>query len=121
MPRTTATAKARGDLYKSGAERSMAERLELLKLSAGIDHWRYESQKFKVGGGWYTPDYQVIAFGHMLQIEVKGHWREAAKLRYRSAAMEYGEYIWVVAKVTRGGWNFEAYYTEDQAVVDGLL
>ena len=51
----------------------------------------YEQIKLNIGqDAWYTPDYWVLGPDDVLEFhEVKGHWREAAKVRIRAAAKLY--------------------------------
>lgn len=81
--------KRRGQMNKLESEYSLHLR------ARGLEH-RYEWLKLSLGGGaWYTPDFVVYRFSedadgiisaHFEVHEVKGHWREAARLRIKVAA-----------------------------------
>lgn len=58
--------------------------------------WRYEDIRLRIGdGAWYTPDfYTVDIAGRVHFHEIKGHMREAARVRLLSAVRQFREYGW---------------------------
>ena len=58
-------------------------------------------------GASFTPDFVVLTDkGHLQFHEVKGHWREAARVRIKVAASKFPFPFFVVQK-TRDGWSVE--------------
>lgn len=86
---TTETARpVRADRYKSEWEREYAQRLDLMVRASVIAWWAYEGIKVRLAdGAWYTPDFLVRSPDGALEVhEVKGEWREAARVRVKVAA-----------------------------------
>jgi len=94
-PFATAMPRAKGRVapspYRSALEQAYAERLELQRIAGEILWWLYEPWRFSLGGGaWYKVDFGVMLPGGELEaIEVKGFWREAARLRIKVAASKH--------------------------------
>ena len=100
--------------YKSGAEQTFA--------GFGGMYWRanfgndlmlllYEPCKWKIAGGWYTPDFMAIMEdGNVVFVEVKGSKRQRnyrdARSKLRAAAATYPMFTWVEV-VQEGGWQVE--------------
>ena len=136
MRRVPAVAKIRTDPYKSRDERLLADRLATLLSAKRISSFGYELHQFNVVGGWYTPDFEVVAGKRIYQIECKGgkrdkrskvakksrpYWKGDSRLRYKSAAERFGCYIWLTACQIGGCWTFAAWYKEDQEAVDKVF
>lgn len=72
----------------------------------------YEAMKLQLGkGAWYTPDFAVMysdrSFGFY---EVKGFWREAARVRIKVAASKYPFFIFTAVKKDKNvGWIYETF------------
>jgi len=100
--------------YKNKTEDEYAERLFLLKLAGEIQGFDYEADRLKIGAGaWYTPDFRVVLADGTIEFhEVKGFWREAAKVRIKAAA-HWHPYRFVAvkkkAKKLGGGWGYEEF------------
>ena len=97
-------------------EARYATQLELLKRAGKIVNWKFESMKFRLGDGahptkrppFYTPDFLVVYSDHFELHEVKGSFfREAAKVRIRTAAELYPWFIWKVIRLQHGAWETE--------------
>jgi hypothetical protein len=75
----------------------------------------FEAVKLRLAtGAWYTCDMWVVyADGREEMHEVKGFWREAARVRIKVAAKEYG-WRWTFRAVQRepGGWKVETFAGE---------
>lgn len=69
-------------------ERAYALHLERLKANGLIRRWYFEAIRFVLAPGTtYTPDFAVIgADGELYFVEVKGFWREDAKVKIKVAA-----------------------------------
>ena len=101
------------------AEAAYAAHLDLRKLAGEIQEWRFEKFKlFLAPGAWYTIDFWVVMADGEIQVhEVKGHQREAARVRIKVAADLYPELRFVQANVVKHGrrmldpsrWRFETF------------
>ncbi|MEE9609507.1 MAG: hypothetical protein V3U03_17355 [Myxococcota bacterium] len=75
-------------------ERRYHDLLELLRLDRQILDVRFEPEKFRLAdGSFYTPDFRLILPTGIVEFhEVKGFWREAARVRIKLAA-ELNPYV----------------------------
>lgn len=71
--------------YKSKWEEQYAAVLELRKAAGEVLWYKYEGLRFKLANGaMYSPDFPLVTADGTLEIhEVKGQWREAAKVRWK--------------------------------------
>jgi len=104
----TGSGKRRGEMNQLEA-RFAQEVLDLLKAAGDIKGYGFEGVKLRLAeGAWYTPDFVVMHNDGVLEfVEIKGFWREAARVRIKVAAEQYawlGKFT-VVQK--KGGWQFE--------------
>ena len=92
-------------------ETAFSKVLEANKASGEIDSWAFEAQKFKLAdGAWYTPDFIVVTGGLQVAYEVKGFWREAARLRCKVFAGAFPHIsLFAVKKTRKGEWEYEAF------------
>ena len=61
-------------------------------------------------GARYTPDYWTLGDDDVLEFhEVKGHWREAAKVRIRAAALKYPQFRFLAIRHEKGQWVRESF------------
>jgi hypothetical protein len=77
------------------------------------DYW-YESVKLRLAdGSWFVIDFFVmLADGRLEGWEVKGHWRESARLRIKVAAERYPFLFYSAQRRKKkdgGGWSVEAF------------
>ena len=89
-------------------ETDYAQLLEYSKREGIIGWYKFEGMKLWLGeGAWYTPDFAVfstIGDPKSLQFhEVKGFWREAAKVRIKVARSMYPFMFRCMRKVN-GAW-----------------
>jgi hypothetical protein len=94
-------------VYRSKWEADRAEMLTMEKVVHLIRDWRYEGIRLRLAdGAWYKPDFLVWHNDGLLELqEVKGHWREAARVRWKVAIAQYpmfGFSLWTKAK---GQWS----------------
>lgn len=82
--------KKRREMNKTEAAYS-DEVLAQLYIKDEIRDWWYESVRLRLANGaWYTPDFVVMMHDGTLEMhEVKGFWREAARVRIKVAADNY--------------------------------
>jgi len=89
-------------------ETAYAQRLNLLLKADEIVYWGFEAIKFRLAdGAWYTPDFLVQTLDGLEVHEVKGFFREAAKVRWKVAKELYGGmFRFVLVRRGAGGWTF---------------
>jgi hypothetical protein len=66
--------------------------------------------KLQLGrGAWYTPDFAVLNLDRTFEFfEVKGFWREAARVRIKVAASKYPFFTFTAVKKDKDvGWIYE--------------
>ena len=109
--------------YRSGAERSFAQIIELLPQLLGgeftaceVLRWTHEALRFNLGGHWYKPDFLVTLDcpGNAIMeviVEVKGTREAKGYTRTRQnvngVAALYPEFVVVEAIGTGSNWQFE--------------
>ena len=89
-------------------EAAYAQRLDLLKRAGDVGFWGFEAVKLKLAdGAWYTPDFLVQTLDGLEIHEVKGFFRDAAKIRWKVAKGIYGDmFKFVLVRRGAGGWTF---------------
>jgi len=98
-------------------EKAYAQDLELRRLAHEIESWRFERVTLRLGKDGrttYTPDFLVIGVGGEQTFhEVKGFWRDDARVKIKVAAHQFPEYNFVAAqkrpKREGGGWKIEEF------------
>lgn len=112
--------KRRGEMNPTEAAYAR-EVLDVRKAAGEVYGYWYESIKLRLANGaWYTPDFavHVVTRGpHGINRrwefhEVKGHWREAARVRIKVASDRYPFRFIAVQKLKKkdgGGWKFEEF------------
>ncbi|MEN6532311.1 MAG: hypothetical protein ABFD89_01525 [Bryobacteraceae bacterium] len=90
-------------------ERAYAARLERLKRAGEISDYKFEAVKLRLARTtFYTPDFLVEwASGKVELHEVKGFWRDDARVKIKVAAEMYGMWKFVAVKKIKGGWEYE--------------
>lgn len=81
-------------------------------LAGKVRWYDFEAVKFRLAdGAWYTPDFVVQdAHGLYCFYEVKGFWREAARVRIKVAADKYPfPFIAVTRNRKTGEWEYERF------------
>lgn len=87
--------------------------LEPRKASGEVSEIKFEAVKLRLADNtFYTPDFSVAA--DCLEIhEVKGHWEDDARVKWKVASEMYPEYRFFAAtrrkKKNGGGWEIEEY------------
>lgn len=97
-----------GQMNKTESE--YARYLELLKRAGEIAWYRFEGMKFRLADNtFYTPDFAVMrADGKLEMHEVKGFWRDDARVKIKVAADIYPvEFLAVQREGT--GWKIERF------------
>lgn len=85
-------------------EQSYALGLEARRRAGEVREYHYEAIKLKIGPHtWYTPDFLVIAADGEVQIhEVKGYWRDDAKVKTRAILDRYPFRVFVNGEEWKG-------------------
>lgn len=84
-----------------------------LFLQSGEEHvasYKFECVKLRLADKtYYTPDFMVIMEdGSIIFYEVKGFWRDDARVKIKVAAEQYPEFEFVAVQQVNGdGWSFE--------------
>jgi hypothetical protein len=104
---------ARGVTAKRAMNRTEAQyasKLELRRRVGDIAWYVYEGITLRLGDDCrYTPDFAVMLQNGELELhEVKGFWRDDARVKVRAAASMY-PFRFVIARRDRGGdgWAIE--------------
>ena len=91
-------------------ETEYAAELENQKRAGLITDWKFEAIKLRLADtAYYKPDFLVISVtGQPEYHEVKGHWREAALVRFKVAADLYPWWLFFAVRKRKvsegGGW-----------------
>ena len=105
-------------------EADWATVLELERRAGTVLRYVYEGIKLKLADRcWYTPDFLVFrltedgGFGIELH-EVKGHWEEDARVKWKVAAAAWPEFsCWAIKKGRKrdgGRWQIEVYRGQEE-------
>jgi len=95
----------------NATELKYSQQLTRLKLGGEIVEWGFEKLRFRLAdNAWFKPDFLVIYPDRFEIHEVKGHWREAAKVRIKVAAELFPWYVWKSVQWDRNkGWVYEEF------------
>jgi hypothetical protein len=95
------------DLYRSKWERERAAALSLQQMAGVIRRWKHEGIRLKLANGaWYKPDFMVWHNDGLIELEeVKGAWREAARVRWKVAIEQYPMFGFSLWTKTKGQWS----------------
>ena len=93
-------------------EQKYAQHLRMRQVAGEVRTFEFEAMRLRMGiaanepgsrGSWFTPDFSVwLTDGSFELHEVKGFWREAARVRIKTAASLY-PFRFVVVRKVRGG------------------
>ena len=91
-------------------EAAYAQRLELLRRAGEILWWEFEAVKLKLAPDtFYSPDFAVMSADHVLEMhEVKGFWRDDARVKIKVAA-ELFPFRFLAVKRDKQDWAIEAF------------
>ena len=91
-------------------EAAYAGQLELLKRLGEIVDYRFEAVKLRLAEKtFYTPDFLVTTVDEIQFHEVKGFWRDDARVKIKVAAAQYPEFAFCAVTRKRGSWHFEQF------------
>jgi hypothetical protein len=106
-------------------EESFGELLELRRLGGEIIWYQFEAMRFRLAdGAYYKPDWMaMLANQQWIAFEVKGMWREAARLRIKVAADQHPIKFCAVRKrkvSEGGGWDEEWFSAAFDRIIGGI-
>lgn len=84
----------------------------IAQLAAGeIDDYRYEPIKLRLADRtYYTPDFMVQRPDGTLEFhEVKGFWRDDARVKIKIAGQMFPEFRFIAAVRQGNGWKIERF------------
>jgi hypothetical protein len=95
-----------GQMNKTEAR--YAELLDARKARGEVAEWHYEALTLKLAHDTrYTPDFLVVLADGTIELhEVKGFWRDDAKVKAKVTATMY-PFTVRVARLTRNAWQIE--------------
>lgn len=90
----------------NGTEAKFAD---VLKEDPSVALFRFESIKLRLADNtFYTPDFMVVNAGGLVAFyEVKGFWRDDARVKIKVAAELYPEFKFVAVQLKQGKWQYE--------------
>lgn len=91
-------------------ESDYAERLTLMAQAGEIQGYMFECIKLRLANRcWYTPDFMVLTNTGRIELhEVKGFWRDDAKVKTKGIAEQFQSlYTFVIVTRSKGHWEFE--------------
>jgi hypothetical protein len=93
----------------NGMEAEYAVQLEARKRAGAIVAYWYEAQTMKLAHDTrYTPDFLVqLPNGEMELHEVKGFWREDAKIKAKVCASLYPYPVYIAQRMRGGGFTVQ--------------
>ena len=105
---------ALGRMKAGQMNKTEMEYAELLKRTGIIAWYRFEGMKFRLADNtFYTPDFAVMRSDGRLEMhEVKGFWRDDARIKIKVAAEQYPIQFVAVKKKTGKegyGWKIERF------------
>lgn len=98
----------------NNTEKEYADHLAKRLIARDILWYKFEGIKLRLADKtFYSPDFAVMAADGVMEIhEVKGFWRDDARVKIKVAAAEYPFRFIAVTKKTKkqgGGWAVETF------------
>ena len=99
----------------NSTEAAYAGHLEIRRQAGEIALWRFESFKLRLAKStYYSPDFEVVLSDGLIELhEVKGFWRDDARVKIKVAAETFQEFRFLAVrklpKKAGGGWKFEEF------------
>lgn len=92
-------------------ERRYAGHLESLKMEGTIKDYLHEPFNIRLGKNtFYKPDFLVVTADNEIEVhEVKGYWRDDAKVKIKVAAERVPWFRYKAIYYNSSGWNEEAF------------
>ena len=107
LPKASARPNTPGTMNK--LEAAYAAHLDMLQAAGEIVGYWYEPFKLRLAKRtWYTIDFLVWHAGGVLEcVEVKGFWRDDARVKFKVAAEKYNCFCFTAAQRVKGRWKYE--------------
>lgn len=88
-------------------ESEYARRLSVLVKAGEVTRFEFEAIKLRLADAcWYTPDFMVVRCDGQIEMhEVKGYWRDDAKVKVKVAADRFAFFTFYVATKVDGNWS----------------
>lgn len=83
-----------------------------------ITDYKFEPLKLKLARAtFYTPDFAVVRTndGAIFLYEVKGHWEDDARVKWKTAAELFPWFVFVAVQRIKGKWVYEYYHKKHEA------
>jgi hypothetical protein len=98
-------------IYMNKTEARYRGELERYKLMGLIQWYGFEPIKLRIAKKcYYTPDFIVItAKGQIEAHEVKGFWRDDARVKIKTAARIFPWIAFVAIQYKKGEWKYECF------------
>lgn len=92
-------------------EQDYADTLELMRRAGSVRWFKPHPLKLRLADNTtYEPDFGVVAQDGVFEIhEVKGFWRDDARVKIKVAASIFPFRFFAVTKRRGGGWDYEAF------------
>ena len=96
--------------HMNKTEAAYAAELELRRRAGEILWYQFEAIKLRLADKtFYTPDFAVMLASHEIQLhEVKGFWRDDARVKIKVAAKQFPFFFVAVSK-RKDGWDTEVF------------
>jgi len=86
----------------------MAQELDIRKRAGEILDYRFEGVKLRLADyTFYTPDFFITYRDHFEVMEVKGFWRDDARVKIKVAAAMYPFFKFVAVQWKKRQWIYE--------------
>ena len=106
---TAATTPTPPKRHGNKTEAAFADLLTLRIRAGEIQWWRFEAVKLRLADTtFYTPDFMALENdGSVTFYEVKGFWRDDARVKFKVAAALYPCFRFVAVTRKKGQWQYE--------------
>lgn len=84
--------------------------LDALQSAGEVSKWEFEAVKLRLAKNtFYTPDFLVVTQSRIEFHEVKGFWRDDARVKIKVAAKLFPWFAFFAVKKTKTGWEYEEF------------
>lgn len=93
----------------NGLERKYVRHLELRKVAGELSAYFWDAVSLRLADRTlYLPDFLVFDADGFLELhEVKGHWEDDARVKFKTAAAMYPQFKFIAITSRKGVWHFE--------------
>jgi hypothetical protein len=89
-------------------EARYSQQLEFSKRAGIIIDYKFEAIKFRLADNtFYTPDFLIVMHESFEIHEVKGFWRDDARVKIKIAAEMFPWFTWIAVSWIKKEWKFE--------------